>query len=128
GGSAGLAGGAGRGERPPTPEPTASELPPAGETAAWEAAEAFLLQHVDEYAQGRNRPDLDVTSRLSPHLKYGTVHPRQLLGRLGRGAGATTWSTELCWRDFYADVLHHRPDTARRNHAEAMDGLTWDTG
>ncbi|MCU1496980.1 MAG: deoxyribodipyrimidine photo-lyase [Acidimicrobiales bacterium] len=118
----------GHGERPATPAAGATAgLPAGGEAAAAELAEAFLTHQVDRYTDDRNRPDLDATSRLSPHLKYGTVHPRQLLARLG-GGGATTWATELCWRDFYADVLHHRPDTVRRNHAPAMDGLAWDTG
>ena len=41
---------------------------------------------------------------------------------------ATTFASELCRRDFYADVLFHRPESARRNYATAMDGLEWDTG
>ncbi|CAN5884647.1 deoxyribodipyrimidine photo-lyase [soil metagenome] len=117
------------GGRPPTPRPTATDaLPDAGEDAAARLADTFLAESVDGYHDDRDRPDLDRTSRLSAHLKYGTVHPRQLLARLGPGSGPTTWATELCWRDFYADVLYHRPETARTNYAEAMDGLTWDTG
>ena len=88
----------------------------------------LLERHVADYATGRDRPDLDRTSRLSPHLKYGTIHPRQLLARLGDGDGPATWATELCWRDFYADVLFHRPDSARRNWSSTLDGLTWDEG
>jgi deoxyribodipyrimidine photo-lyase len=115
--------------RPPTPEPTAAEpLPPAGEAGARRLADAFLADAVDDYATDRDRPDLDRTSRLSAHLKYGTVHPRQLLARLGAGDGPRTWAGELCWRDFYADVLHHRPETARRNYTVGMDDLRWDTG
>ncbi|CAN5724921.1 deoxyribodipyrimidine photo-lyase [soil metagenome] len=125
----GLDGGSGTGERPPTPAVEATDgLPDGGESAAHRLADAFLADRVDTYTDDRNRPDQDLTSRLSPHLKYGTVHPRQLLARLGRSGGATTWSGELCWRDFYADVLYHRPDSARRNYASAMDGLEWDTG
>jgi deoxyribodipyrimidine photo-lyase len=117
------------GERPKTPQPTArTGLPPAGERAAHDAADAFLSEHVDDYAEARDRPDQDATSRLSPHLKYGTIHPRQLLARLGDQQGPTTWASELCWREFYADVLFHWPQSARRNFAEAMDGLAWDTG
>ncbi len=124
-----LPGASGTGERPPTPTPTATEpLPPAGEDGAARLADAFLAGDVDGYTDDRNRPDLDRTSRLSAHLKYGTVHPRQLLARLGRSGGATTWAGELCWRDFYADVLHHRPETARQNYVTTMDGLRWDQG
>ena len=121
----GIAGGG----RPPTPPPDATEeLPVGGEAAAHRLADAFLADCVDGYTDDRNRPDLDLTSRLSAHLKYGTIHPRQLLARAGRTQGATTWTGELCWRDFYADVLYHRPDSARENYAKAMDGLQWDEG
>ncbi len=125
----GLAGGAGRNERPVTPEPLAhSGLGGAGEDAAQRAADRFLDGPVGTYADDRDRPDLDLTSRLSPHLKFGTIHPRQLLARLGAGGGPETWAKELCWRDFYAEVLYHRPDSARRDWSASLDGLTWDSG
>lgn len=115
--------------RPGTPEPEAGDgLAPVGEREAWDAAERFLSEHVDGYRDDRNRPDLDRTSRLSPHLKFGTIHPRQLLALLGDAAGATTFANELAWRDFYADVLYQRPDTVRANFVDTMDDLRWDTG
>jgi len=115
--------------RPTTPPPSAtSGLPEPGEVAAHRSADRFLASQVDGYTDDRNRPDLDRTSHLSAHIKYGTIHPRQLLACLDGGGGATTWAGELCWRDFYADVLFHRPDTARSNDAPAMDALKWDTG
>jgi deoxyribodipyrimidine photo-lyase len=115
--------------RPDTPTPEAADgLPPLGEAAAWEAAEQFLSDHLDGYRDDRNRPDLDRTSRLSPHLKYGTIHPRQLLALLGDTDGATTFANELAWREFYADVLSQRPDTVHTNFVDTLDGLCWDTG
>ena len=115
--------------RPATPEPEAADgLIDAGEDAAHRAVDAFLARHVDGYADGRNRPDLDATSRLSPHLKYGTIHPRQLLHRLGDTDGPATYAKELAWRDFYADVLHHWPATVSENFDGAMDDLRWDHG
>ena len=59
------------------------ELPPPGEAAAKKRLQAFL-RHADRYADERDRPDRDGTSRLSPYLKYGCLHPRQALDRLGR--------------------------------------------
>jgi len=117
------------GGRPTSPQPDATGgLPAGGEVAAADLADAFLSDCIEGYTDDRNRPDLDLTSRLSAHLKYGTIHPRQLLHRAGRTKGATTWTGELCWRDFYADVLYHRPDSARTNYVKAMDGLRWDEG
>ncbi len=104
-------------ETAPLPEvdlPEGLDLPEPGEAAAHRAWEAFLEQ-VDDYAEDRDRPDLEGTSRLSHHLKLGEIHPRTLLADLaGReGDGAATFRTELAWREFYADVLHRRPDSAR---------------
>ena len=63
------------------------------------------------YADARDRPDLDATSRISAHLHWGTLHPRTLLADLG--AGDETFRKELAWREFYAAVLHLRPESAR---------------
>jgi deoxyribodipyrimidine photo-lyase len=99
---------------PDAPVPEGLALPPAGEEAAHRRWREFL-EHVDEYDEQRDRPDLDGTSRMSVHLKWGEIHPRALLADLAplSGKGATSYRSELAWREFYADVLHHRPETAR---------------
>ncbi len=96
---------------PPFPD-VDSKLPEPGEAAAHRRADAFLAGPVERYDHDRNRPDLDATSRLSPYLHFGVLHPRQLLARLGRSPAHRAFGNELAWRDFYADVLHHRPETA----------------
>ncbi|MGC5163300.1 cryptochrome/photolyase family protein [Rhodococcus sp. DT1] len=105
-------------------------LPPAGERAALTRWREFLADDLERYATDRDRPGADGTSRLSAHLKFGCIHPRTLLHDLRdrSGAGTTTFRSELAWRDFYADVLHHRPDTARRNYNETFDAIRYDTG
>ena len=107
-----------------------TELPAAGEVAAKARWAEFLDADVTGYDEQRNRPDHDATSRMSPYLKYGCVHPRTLLADLaGRtGAGAFTFTTELAWRDFYADVLHRRPDSARQHYDKRFDKLHYDDG
>ncbi len=94
--------------------PDGLALPPAGEEAARRRWQEFL-DVVGEYDDARDRPDLDGTSRMSVHLKWGEIHPRTMLADLGhrRSRGAATYRTELAWREFYADVLHRRPETAR---------------
>ena len=89
-------------------------MPEAGERAAAARWRWFLEHRLDEYDHGRDLPARDHTSRLSPHLKIGAVHPRQLLSDLsGRsGAAVDRFVAELAWREFYADVLWHRPDSA----------------
>ncbi len=108
----------------------ALELPDPGEAAALARWEQFRTEDLPGYATDRDRPDRDVTSRMSAYLKWGCVHPRTLLHTLAsdHGEGATTFQTELAWRDFYADVLHHRPDSARRSYDRRFDALGYDSG
>ena len=99
----------------PDPEaPAGLTLPEAGEEAAlrrW----ADFLERVASYDEERDRPGVDGTSHMSVHLKWGEVHPRTLLADLSRlrSTGAATYRKELAWREFYADVLAARPDSAR---------------
>ncbi|MEQ6903271.1 deoxyribodipyrimidine photo-lyase [Nocardioides sp. YIM 152588] len=89
-------------------------LPPAGEDAAVDRWREFVDDDLADYADARDRPDHDRTSRMSPYLRFGVVHPRQLLHqvRSHRGEGRRTYDTELAWREFYADVLRHHPASA----------------
>jgi deoxyribodipyrimidine photo-lyase len=116
-----------RGRIPAGPEPTAA-LPPAGEGPATEAAERFLADGVDGYADRRDLPGRDATSRLSPYLRWGQLHPRQLLSRLGGSAGEEAFRTELAWREFYAEVLADRPDSARSAYRAEMATMEVDRG
>ncbi len=98
----------------PTP-PSGLELPEAGEAAARRRWQAYAEEHLTGYDDRRDRPDLDATSHMSVHLKWGEIHPRTMLADLAdrTGKGAVTYRKELAWREFYADVLFQRPDTAR---------------
>lgn len=89
----------------------------------------FLDDALADYDATRDRPDLDGTSRLSEHLKFGAVHPRTLLAGIaaheaGRTRGAARFVDELAWREFYADVLTHRPDSAWRDLRPSA--MAWD--
>src|SRR6478735_7188741 len=107
--------------------PDGLTLPGAGEDAARERWIDFL-DRVADYDDERDRPDLDTTSRMSVHLKWGELHPRTLLADLAplRSDGAAAYRRELAWRDFFADVLHARPDTARDYLRPAYAGMRYD--
>ncbi|HET7899834.1 MAG TPA: deoxyribodipyrimidine photo-lyase, partial [Candidatus Nanopelagicales bacterium] len=90
-----------------------AELPPVGEDAALERWHAFRTHGLSTYDDDRNRPDLDGTSMLSAHLRWGEIHPRTLLAELDDSPAHTVFRKELAWREFYADVLHHAPESAR---------------
>jgi deoxyribodipyrimidine photo-lyase len=106
----------------------AVDLPPATETAAAERVEAFVADGAEEYHERRDEPALDGTSRLSPYLRFGLLHPRQVLAELGYGRGHETFRNELCWREFAADVLFHHPRSAWENLDRRMDRMPVDTG
>ncbi|MGB2950577.1 MAG: deoxyribodipyrimidine photo-lyase [Rhodococcus sp. (in: high G+C Gram-positive bacteria)] len=100
----------------------------AGETAALANWKEFL-ERVSAYEDERNRPDLDSTSRMSVYLKYGNIHPRTMLADLDRlrNEGAAGYRKQLAWRDFYADILFQRPDSARENYDKKFDKIELDT-
>jgi deoxyribodipyrimidine photo-lyase len=103
------------GEKLPDVElPAGIELPEAGEEAARRRWAEFRDSALDGYADNRDRPGVAGTSGLSAHLKYGEIHPRTMLAELANaGRGAEVFRSELCWREFYADVLWHHPRSAR---------------
>jgi deoxyribodipyrimidine photo-lyase len=116
-----------REELPPVPEEVPA-LPEPGEAAGLVRWREFAESSLDGYRGDRDRPDRDGTSGLSPYLKFGCLHPRTLLAELPSGTAAETFRSELAWREFYADVLLHRPDTARSNADRRFDAMPLDSG
>ena len=75
------------------PDPGAELDLPAGETAARRQWKKFVDKGLENYADDRNGPDHDGTSRMSAHLKFGTIHPRTMVADLDqRRAGAQAYS------------------------------------
>ncbi|KAA8964805.1 deoxyribodipyrimidine photo-lyase [Mycobacterium sp.] len=111
------------------PDPGVSLDLPAGEDAALSRWREFVRDRLEHYAEDRNRPDLDGTSRMSAHLKFGTIHPRTMVADLDlRGAGPRAFLRELAFRDFYATVLYHWPHSAWSNWNRDFDAIQIETG
>ncbi len=107
--------------------PDGLRLPTAGEAAARRDWRRWFESGVEGYADDRNRPDLDATSHMSVRLKWGELHPRTLLADLtGRGKGVQAYRREIAFREFYADVVWHRPDSARAHYRPAFDAIRYD--
>ncbi|MEI6361753.1 MAG: deoxyribodipyrimidine photo-lyase [Actinomycetes bacterium] len=112
---------------PSAPDLDGMVLPPAGEAAAWQRWEHFRSTRLSAYSEARNRPDLDGTSAISHHLRFGELHPRSLLAELSEAD--EVFCKELCWREFYADVLFQRPDSARQSLDPRFDAtMRWNSG
>ncbi|MEN6627464.1 MAG: deoxyribodipyrimidine photo-lyase [Candidatus Sumerlaeia bacterium] len=92
-----------------------------GEAGAKKQLDRFIKNHLENYPVGRDRPDWDGTSRLSPHLHFGEIGPRQVVGRvcdpaLNPGVGSqarptTAFIRQLVWREFAHYLLFHFPNT-----------------
>ncbi len=104
------------------------ELPAAGEDAALRRWHDFRDQHLGDYDGDRDRPDRRGTSQLSPYLKVGALHPRTILADLvgHRSRAAKVFTDELAWREFYADVLHSRPDSAWSDLRPELGSMPYD--
>ncbi|WP_374122051.1 deoxyribodipyrimidine photo-lyase [Frankia sp. AiPa1] len=108
-------------------------LPPAGETAAHQRLDDFLAGSLTGYAERRDVPGEDTTSRLSPYLKYGCLHPRTILAVLAQAEGGGShnardverFRTELAWREFYADVLAANPQSAREDLTDTLAAMSY---
>ncbi len=117
-------------------------LPPAGEAAARERLRRFAdLQRqpgIATYAEQRERPAIEGTSRLSPYLRLGALGIRTALRAaldLEAAPEALTprardsverWIGELAWRDFYVQVLYHFPHVLRGAFKREYDALEWE--
>ncbi|MFS0886941.1 cryptochrome/photolyase family protein [Aeromicrobium sp. 179-A 4D2 NHS] len=106
---------------------------PVGEAEALRHWREFVDERLADYGDQRNRPDLDTTSRMSVHLKLGEIHPRTMLADLHDLApddegGVERYVTELAWREFYADVLWHRPDSAWSDLRDELRAMPYDSG
>jgi deoxyribodipyrimidine photo-lyase len=100
-----------------------------GEPAARDALARFLEDPIDEYAR-RNDAPAGGTSVLSPYLRWGCLSARECEERAATrgGPGAAAWIRQLAWRDFYAHLLLHHPESATGELQERYRGaLEWDS-
>ena len=105
---------------------------PTGESGAQALLQDFLTR-IDHYEDTRNFPAVKGPSYLSVHLRFGTVSVRQLVrlaypSAMAGDAGAQTWLSELIWRDFYHQIMHHHPHAMTRAFKPEYDAIEWEKG
>ena len=90
-----------------------------------------FFDRMDRYDEARNFPAIKGPSYLGVHLRFGTVSIRQLAStayqRMLTGSkGAETWLSELIWRDFYHQILHHHPRVVKAAFKPEYDAIQWE--
>ncbi len=101
---------------------------PAGEAEALRRLYQFTASSIHEYADLRNRLDLDGTSRLSPYIRFGMISMRQAVRaakQAVQGSGSETWLNELIWREFYIQILYHFPHVVHTAFNPALANIPW---
>lgn len=104
-----------------------------GEVGAFGRLEEFLSGALQTYASDRDRPAKAGTSRLSPHLHFGEISPRQVwhavttevVRRTGLATGAESFLRELGWREFSYHLLWHWPNFCERSFRSEFDEFPW---
>jgi deoxyribodipyrimidine photo-lyase len=101
-----------------------------GEAAARERLESFVEGAIDGYGTNRDRPALNATSMLSPHLALGEISPARVW-HATRGLQAPTddlihFRKELAWREFCHHLHFHFPALAERNWNARFDAFPWE--
>lgn len=97
-----------------------------GEDGAETRLRDFVSDALKGYAENRDRPDIDGTSRLSPYLAHGEISPHQISAALpAKGRDVEKYRAEIGWREFSYHLLHHFPKLPRENFQKRFDAFPW---
>ena len=103
-----------------------------GEDGAQKRLDAFLDAGLDYYKEGRNHPAKENVSRLSPHLHWGEISPREVWHRSAQIAHSEglendgqTFASELGWREFSYHLLYHFPTITWENMNQRFNNFGW---
>jgi len=115
-------------------QPDSTILPIASEAAAAARLERFLEAAVGRYAAQRDLPAVEGTSRISQDLRFGLLSIRNVYARVAerlrelgpeKGGSVQIYVNELCWREFYFQVLWHAPHVLEQEYGVGYRGLPW---
>ncbi len=111
---------------------------PSGEKAAQARLQRFCDQHLKNYHNQRDFPDILGTSQLSPYLAQGILSPSQCVqailkscaltdfNAIQQQAGPATWLSELIWREFYKHIMFFHPQICRyKPYKPITDNIPW---
>jgi deoxyribodipyrimidine photo-lyase len=79
---------------------------------------------IENYEATRNFPAVDGTSKLGPHLRFGTVSVREIVSKAIEHTN-NTFLKELIWREFFMQILWHFPYTVTKSFKPQYDAIQW---
>lgn len=94
-----------------------------GEKEAKKLLKSFLSNHVGEYAEMRDRPDVVGTSLMSPYLHFGEISPRTIWH--SATSEDMPYLRQICWREFAYHLLYHFPATPAKPLKPAFETFPW---
>ncbi|MEI6233599.1 MAG: deoxyribodipyrimidine photo-lyase [Planctomycetota bacterium] len=113
-----------------------SDVPVVTESSALTLLKKFLAEPIFTYAETRDLPAVEGTSRLSPHLKFGTISPRTVFAKATQILNAAksashknsiaTFISELVWRDFFFQIMAEHPRVATNSFRAEYDTIKWE--
>lgn len=96
-----------------------------GEKGAHAVLERFFDEALHRYKEGRDRPDRNHTSRLSPHLHFGEISPRQIWYMTGDRSGGEAFLRQLVWREFSYSLLYYFPTFPQKPYQDKFKAFPW---
>jgi deoxyribodipyrimidine photo-lyase len=98
-----------------------------GEAGAQEKLKVFLSNGLNGYSEGRNRPDKQHTSMLSPHIRFGEISIREIAKSIENinTEDAEIFYKELVWREFSYHLLYHFPHLVDTNLQKKFNNFKW---
>lgn len=82
-------------------------------------------EHVAKYADSRDIPGINGTSKLSPHLHFGEISPRRIWHSIGMTQKTQPYLKQIVWREFAHHLLYHFPKTPQENLRAQFDKFPW---
>jgi deoxyribodipyrimidine photo-lyase len=83
----------------------------------------FSLENLENYSSTRDIPALDSTTRIGPHLRFGTISVRKLVQLTA--SRSETFLSELIWREFFIQILFHFPQVVHQSFRPQYDRIKW---
>jgi len=107
-----------------------------GESGAKRQLKRFQKEDIQEYPAGRDKPGVVGTSRLSPHLHFGEISPRQVWravlrtmddGVIGSHGACEAYLRQIGWREFAYQLLYHHPESSDQALRPEFAAFPWRT-